>query len=90
LLPLGNSKVRRFFEIRGKNSSGEFVDVGTNMLFGYGWRRLPNDSLDEQNNLQFEMLKLQNWFASSWVDLQTSAEPQWERHVVGHIVMQQT
>ncbi len=78
LQPLGNTKVRRLFEIRGKNSVGEFVDVGTNMLFGYGWRRLPGDTLDEQNNLQFELLKLQNWFANSWVDLETSAEPQWD------------
>lgn len=76
--PLGDTKVRRAFEIRGKSSDGQFVDIGTNMIFGYGWRFRPLDTLDEQGNLPLEQIVLQNWQQNQWVDIQSSLPPQWD------------
>jgi len=76
--PMGNSKVRRSFEIRGKASNGQFVDIGTNMIFGYAWRYRPLDSLDEQMDLPLEQLVLQSWQSGNWIDIQSSLPPQWD------------
>lgn len=69
---LGTSKARRSIDIEGFDINGNKIETGMNMLFGYGWRNLPGDSLDESNGMLLSQMILQNWSGSFWNDNLTS------------------
>jgi len=69
---MGDTKVRRSFEIKGKDSDGNLLEKNINMHFGYAWRYFVGDSSDENRDLQLNQLVLQHWNAGFWNDVISS------------------
>ncbi len=69
---MGNSKVRRQINIDARDQADNRIESGMKMSFGYAWRNLPFDSLDENNNLPINQVILQRWGGSNWNDNNSS------------------
>lgn len=68
-LNLGNTKVRRSIDISGRDANGTNITTGANMTFGYAWRHIEGDSLDENNSLPTGSLVLQRFDNGFWNDV---------------------
>ncbi len=66
--PGGNVKAKRTFAINAIDSNGASMTKTNDMVFGYGWRVLPGDTLDESNGLVTNQLVFQRFDNGAWTD----------------------